>query len=437
MPPNICTAFKRNCQPCGARTTHETGLCGIHRAMTTTPILRARFDHDQAIYRDAWELIQAGTHRLVGNHLRRIEEENNQPVAPPPIRGACGYIKTNGQPCTKLRADGHDKCLMHHRLEVRRTEDIPMKAAMREIRRRWREGTTARLIDNYVAEISQTLVQRCRLHIQDEVDHMIMMPFYDRIHFLLNNGATLEQLLARVEGWVAEGALSARRGEMVSRFAQREVNMRAWRMEHPAPVHHVWGPNQREAQLAHDNQNVHTPEITKQMKDSLDILLAVEVPESQQATCKEILASWLKQGRPEPEVNTVYNDMVGWWNRTMIYKVNDKLYKKCLRGLWWTIKGYTGETRVELEKRLWDECRDAAIPYSVCTQGHMARLSNVMVGFDEAFVPPVPVGEVLQQKMAAIYAMDIEYDKQIEMAEGVLAELKIPHEEHKNWLAAF
>jgi hypothetical protein len=60
-----------------------------------------------------------------------------------------------------------------------------------------------------------------------------------------------------------------------------------------------------------------------------------------------------------------------------------------------------------------------------------------MVGFDEAFVPPVPVGEILQQKMAAISAMDIEYEKQIEMAEELLAELKIPHEEHKNWLAAF
>jgi hypothetical protein len=173
------------------------------------------------------------------------------------------------------------------------------------------------------------------------------------------------------------------------------------------------------------------------MRDSLDMLLAVEVPETQQTTCKEILASWVSQGRSEHEINTVYSDMVNWWNRTLVYKPNDKLYKKCLRGLWATIKNYKGEVRLELEKRLWDECKDAAIPYSVCTQGHMARLSNVMVGFDDAFVPPIPVGEILQQKMAAIYAMDIEYDKQIEMAEGVLLELKIPNEEHKNWLAAF
>jgi len=182
---------------------------------------------------------------------------------------------------------------------------------------------------------------------------------------------------------------------------------------------------------------VHTPEITKQMKDSLDILLAVEVPSTQVETCKEILASWVSQGRPHEEVNRVYSDMVSWWNRALVYKAGDKLYKKCLRGLWFTIKSYNGEHRVELEKRLWDECRDAALPYTVCTQGHMARLSNVMVGFDDAFVPPIPVGEILQQKMAAISAMDIEYEKQIEMAEAVLAELKIPHEEHKNWLAAF
>lgn len=427
-----CTAFKRNCQPCGSRTTHETGLCGTHRAMTTTPGGRARFDHDQAIYRDAWERIQAGTHRLVGNHLRLVAVDVEPATLP--VRGPCGHIMTNGHPCTRTAVDG-GKCGMHHRLEVRRAEDEPMRAAIRVAKHRWRGGATTLMIDAYIATVMPGLVERCRRQLQGEIDAMIVMTYYDRIHFLLHNGATIIQLLNHVEGWVADGTLSARRGDMVARFAQREVNMQIWRVQQPA--RQVWGPNQREAALAHDNQNVHTPEITKQMRDSLDMLLAVEVPETQQTTCKEILASWVSQGRSEHEINTVYSDMVNWWNRTLVYKPNDKLYKKCLRGLWATIKNYKGEVRLELEKRLWDECKDAAIPYSVCTQGHMARLSNVMVGFDDAFVPPIPVGEILQQKMAAIYAMDIEYDKQIEMAEGVLLELKIPNEEHKNWLAAF
>jgi hypothetical protein len=434
MPTTICTAFKRNCQPCGSRVNHETGLCGIHRQLVANPVLRARFDHDQAIYREAWERIQAGTHRLVGNHLRPIAVADAEPVAPPPPRGPCGHVMRNGHPCTRTAGE-HGKCGMHHSLDVRHAEDVPMKAAIRVVKRMWRDRHTVVAIDNYVTVVSAGLVERCRRELRHVVNRMVLVPFYDRIHFLVHNGATLEQLLAHVDGWVADGALTERRGIDVAVFAQGVIRNQQWRLAHPpAPV---WRPDQREAQLAHDGQNVHTPEITKQMKDSLDILLAVEVPVTQVDTCREILASWTSQGRPQVEINTVYTDMVTWWNRAMVYKAGDKLYKKCLRGLWFTIKSYKGEVRAELEKRLWDECRDAAIPYSVCTQGHMARLSNVMVGFDDAFVPPIPVGEILQQKMAAISAMDIEYDRQIEMAEEVLAELNIPREEHGNWLAAF
>ncbi len=431
MPTTICTAFKRNCQPCGSRVNHETGLCGIHRQLVANPVLRARFDHDQAIYREAWERIQAGTHRLVGNHLRPIDAE---PVALPPPRGPCGHVMKNGHPCTRTAGE-HGKCGMHHSLDVRHDEDVPMKAAIRVAKRMWRDRQTVVAIDNYVTVVSAGLVERCRRELRHVVNRMVLAPFYDRIHFLVHNGATLEQLDAHVDGWVADGALTERRGVDVAMFAQGVIRAQQWRLAHPPAQ--VWRPDQREAQLAHDGQNVHTPEITKQMKDSLDILLAVEVPVTQVNSVQEILDSWRTQGRPEQEIAVVYTDLVTWWNRTMVYKAGDKLYKKCLRGLWCTIKSYKGETRAELEKRLWDECRDAAIPYSVCTQGHMARLSNVMVGFDEAFVPPIPVGEILQQKMAAISAMDIEYDKQIEMAEEVLAELNIPREEHGNWLAAF
>jgi hypothetical protein len=137
------------------------------------------------------------------------------------------------------------------------------------------------------------------------------------------------------------------------------------------------------------------------------------------------------------EINKVMTDVEVWWKRPTTYSRDDKLYKKCLRGLWWTIKQYKGEVREELEKRLWDELRDGAIPHSVCTQGHMARLSNVMVGFDEAFVQPVPVGEILQQKMAAIYGMEVGYEEQLRLATDVLVELKIPREQYAEWLSAF
>jgi hypothetical protein len=150
-----------------------------------------------------------------------------------------------------------------------------------------------------------------------------------------------------------------------------------------------------------------------------------------------MLESWRRMGKTEAEIAVVYNDVTVWWNKNTVYTHDDRLYRRCMRGLWYTIKGYKGEVREELEKRMWDECRDACVPYSVCTQGHLARLSNVMVGFDDAFAQPVPVGEILQQKMAAIAGMDIESEKQVELAKALLEELKIPEEKHADWLAAF
>jgi hypothetical protein len=47
------------------------------------------------------------------------------------------------------------------------------------------------------------------------------------------------------------------------------------------------------------------------------------------------------------------------------------------------------------------------------------------------------VGEILQQKMAAIYGMDIDYEDQLNLAKSVLNELKIPADQHGSWLSAF
>jgi hypothetical protein len=217
-------------------------------------------------------------------------------------------------------------------------------------------------------------------------------------------------------------------------YIQRELAIAEWERVRRQPM---FGANQREAQLASDPQNVHTHEITQQMKDAVNLLVAVQIPKTQTNTISEIQAAFVQQKRPIYEINKVMTDVQVWWKRPTIYNREDSLYKKCLRGLWWSIKQYQGEVREELEKRLWDELRDGAIPHSVCTQGHMARLSNVMVGFDEAFVPPVPVGEILQQKMAAIYGMEVGYEEQLRLATDVLVELKIPREQYAEWLSAF
>ena len=60
-----------------------------------------------------------------------------------------------------------------------------------------------------------------------------------------------------------------------------------------------------------------------------------------------------------------------------------------------------------------------------------------MVGFDVSFVSPVSVGEILQNKMAAIAALEIETEEKIKQASAVMEELHVPDVERTAWLEAF
>ena len=411
-------------------------MCGTHWHHNN-PVLVARFNHDQEIYREAWEGIALGTHAIDVERQRVVRITVPRPavvVAPPRI---CSALKKNGLQCSKHATFPDGKCSQHHGIDQRRIEDAPRRAVVREMKRMHRAGATTAQIDAYVAGATVPLVQRVRQGILWELDFLVLRPYRMFVEaVIIQNRATEEQADAIMNRWLENGEINARRLDILRRYAAAAFRRRHWIDQPPAQARQFTAA-QREAQLAADSQNVHTAEISKQLQDSLAILLAVEVPVTQHDTINEICAAWVSKGYPATTITQVRTDVVTWWNRSEIYRAGDKLYKKALRGLWWTFKGYKGELRDELEKRLWDECRDAALPYSVCTQGHLARISNVMVGFDDAFVPPVPVGEVLQQKMAAISEMDVPYEKQIELAEAVLAELKVPEEEHKNWLAAF
>ena len=394
--------------------------------MVSTPEKLDQFTRDQARLRQRWERAQEAPAAIAA-----AVAAVGRPI--------CGHLKRNGLPCEAEARHPDGKCTMHHNLRVRQAESLVGRTARRELRARHRRGDTEAQLDAYVAEVSPTLTDGWRRLIRWDVDNLWLTRYNTTVRRLAAEGATTMHLTALIQGWLALGMFNARRADVLARAAEVEMFNRDWRLAHPVAAAAILrpGPNQREAQLAADSQNVHTAEISRQMRDSLDILCAVEVPLTQKETVHEMRDSWRALGKTEAEILTVYQDVSTWWNKNTIFATGDKLYRRCMRGLWWTIKNYKGEVRTELEKRLWDECRDACVPYSVCTQGHMARLSNVMVGFDDAFAQPVPVGDILQQKMAAIAAMDVEYEKQISLAEEVLAELKIPHEQHKDWLAAF
>ena len=425
-----CTAFTKNASPC-THNGHTNGLCGYHAPMVATPQLQLKFTRDQARLRARWQAATAAGGAPVPAPVP-------PPVAaPPPVPAAaapppiCGHLKRNGRPCEALAQHPDGKCGMHHAMLIRHGEERRRLDHLREVRHMYMDHRPAAELDAYAREAEVGLNPQSRVALWRHVDHYVLSPHYTTLRTLILNGADVAGVMGLIDA-LAQGGLIQRRREMLGVFAEALFHQFD-RLPNRAPI----PANRREAQLAADTQNVHSAEFSKQMTEAIDMLCAVEVPNTQKATVHEMRESWRGLGKTELEISVVYRDVTTWWNKDTVYKIGDKLYRKCLRGLWCTIKTYTGETRMELEKRLWDECRDACVPYSVCTQGHLARLSNVMVGFDEAFAQPVPVGEILQQKMAAIAGMDIESDKQIELARALLAELKIPEEKHADWLAAF
>jgi hypothetical protein len=92
------------------------------------------------------------------------------------------------------------------------------------------------------------------------------------------------------------------------------------------------------------------------------------------------------------------------------------------------------EVKHELNKRVFEECFESV---GLCCDGHISRLCNVLVGFDDAFEPPVAFGEVLQNKMAALFALDIPTDEKLAQAIAFFNEYAVPEAERTPWLEAF
>lgn len=208
----------------------------------------------------------------------------------------------------------------------------------------------------------------------------------------------------------------------------------------PEPVFLAVGgpPPPREgglAALARDNQNVHREEVSRQTNKATEKLLAVKVPDTQQ-TEKTLTLVWVGGlGVAYHKYLRVANDVNKWFNTKECRAPNDNLYRRLLRGLVALIGSERDEERkTEMYRRCWEECYEAL---GMCCEGHISRLCNVLVGFDDSFQPPVAFGEILQSKMSAIANMEVSEEEKRKLANAFFDEYATPVEERKAWLEAF
>jgi hypothetical protein len=189
----------------------------------------------------------------------------------------------------------------------------------------------------------------------------------------------------------------------------------------PAPPVHAG----EVGRLAFDPQNVHTREVNGLVNESLDILLSVSEPVNG-------FAGYWAMFPLTRENRAMYRDMEKWYNTQSCRSEDDWLYRRTLDGLWTLIT--RSPFKDELSVRLTQELDESV---GVCCDGHIARLCNVMVGFDEAFKTPVSAAEILGDRIGAIAVRELTIEEKVVEAWAAFEELSIDHEARKEWISAF
>ena len=195
----------------------------------------------------------------------------------------------------------------------------------------------------------------------------------------------------------------------------------------------IAGPVENLGKIANDSQSVHSVSATRSTNDGIFILEKQEVPFGQK-TVDEIREAWSKKFNPT-QVDRLIQDMKDWGSRPQVMDKKKNLYKSVLRGLWAKIKSFDdAELKTELVKRLFEECSEAL---GMCADGHVGRLVNVLIGFDEQFKSNISPKEYFQNNMALIAKSEVPLAFKIDQAKKLMDEVDIPQEERDAWLEAF
>lgn len=198
----------------------------------------------------------------------------------------------------------------------------------------------------------------------------------------------------------------------------REARLAQVEEEPPEPISEL-------QRIADDSQNVHTGPVNKQTDTNLNLLLNTPIPIGQN-TIAEITEAIMHKRKPFKYIA----DLEVWYG-VSIREPDDYLFKRTLDGLWARIKA--SPHKKELIKRLQEECREM---FHKCSQGHISRLCNVMVGFDDDMKPIVSQGELIQDKMSLISSKDISLEEKVMEALHFFREIGLPHDEQIPWIDA-
>lgn len=379
----LCIDYTKDRRRCANRAVHDDTRCGIHRQTYAANVARAN-----------------GVHH---------------------VQGTCVHFHPTNHWCNQPAINNDTLCQAHHDNFQERN---------RAINQRHEEARLRRVTTNIVL---------AEYHVRGVPWHQAVDELWTREHLtegVRSDVATrlfrehdvrvriplgpFEHIFVDYVAWVRGGRVGDRPNTAL-----------------PDPVAPAAARAPELGRIALDRQNVHT-RIVSEQTNKIQAKLFEKGGDTNKRLSqfpKMAIATWLMKGWLSfDRLPDLSRDLHRFYSLKMVRQENDYLYRRMFNAAATIIKNEPDrERQMELTRRLCEECVESI---GMCAEGHLTRLCNVFVGFDDAFQPPVAVGELLQQKIAAISTMDVPLEERLKQARAVFAELHIPDAEQAPWVEA-
>ena len=180
--------------------------------------------------------------------------------------------------------------------------------------------------------------------------------------------------------------------------------------------------------FSRDSQSVHRSSVQKALLDGLHLIQTYPVPDTLDAF-NEIMNEYTKRGLFRPKHAICYVFAIDM--DTLSVSLEDQTYQylDIVTHLWAHIK--THRCREELVKRLMEELEDGHLH---CGNGKMARLINVLSGFEDLVPCLVDSHELFQNKIVEL--LPLPTSERITKAQQLFRDYSIQEEEQGAWIEA-
>jgi hypothetical protein len=181
-------------------------------------------------------------------------------------------------------------------------------------------------------------------------------------------------------------------------------------------------------EFANDRQNVHTTVVVNKVKETVEKLLQIPVPEDYETETQKTVGEIILECDLSRKAS--WQMMAKYCQDEDIYDMGPGIYAKVLNAVWQYIKN--SPDSADLKKILKAEMEDNV---GMCAQGNLTRLCNIVAGYMDGINPDTKSrNEMIADKMVELLGSERPTGLKIADAILFLKELGVPRDEYTIWI---